>query len=143
MAYQVKKSLVTIVTILIGLIIYGGYVLSKVNTSLTINQYGMYVLLAVPALMITQIVGKIIFDIFNRTQEKKEEPKKMDELDRIIEYKSVRNFSFMFLAGFFTSMLLMWILGTLFAAFMVMFLTLFASGIVLQISYIVYYNRGV
>lgn len=143
MAYQVKKSWVTIGTILVGLMIYGGYVLSQVSTSFSINQFGMYVLLTVLALIVTQIVGKIIFDLFNRTYEKKEEPKKMDELDRIIEYKSVRNFSFMFLGGFFTSMLLMWLLGTLFAAFMVMFFTLFASGIVLQISYIVYYNRGV
>ncbi len=143
MAYQVKRSWLTIGTILVGLIIYGGYVLSQVDTSLTLNQFGMYVLLAVPALMVTQIVGKFMFDIFNRTYEKKEEPKKMDEFDQIIEYKSVRNFSFMFLAGFFVSMLLLWILGTLFAAFMVMFLTLFLSGIVLQISYIVYYSKGV
>ncbi len=143
MAYQVKRSWVTIATIIIGLIGLGSYILSTTDlNSITIREMGMYLFLIVPVLMVTQIVGKIIFDIFNKTSIKKEEPKAMDEFDRIIEYKSVRNFSFTFLAGFFAMLLLMWITSSLFAAFIVMFLSIHLAGIALQISYIVYYNRG-
>lgn len=142
MAYQVKKSWLTIATILTGFIVYGGYVLSKVDSNITVSEFGKYILLAIPALIVTEIVGKIIFDMLNRTHEKKEQPKRMDEFDRAIEHKAVRNFSYMFLVGFFTSLLLMWVTSALFVAFIVMFMTLFISGLVLQISYIIYYNRG-
>ncbi len=142
MAYQVKRSIMTIVTILVGLGVYGGIMLTNLSDPLTIYEYGMYVLLAIPVLVVTQIIGKIIFDIFNRTADKNEEAKKMDEFDKIIEYKSVRNFSFVVLTGFFTAMLLMWV-STLLASFLTLFLTLFVAGIALQISYIIYYTKGV
>ncbi len=142
MAYQVKKSYVTIVTLIIGFLGYGGFVLSVIETPLTIYNYGMYIFIALPVLVVLNIVGKIIFDLLNRTSEKKEEPKSPDEFDRIIEYKSIRNFSFTFITGFFTSLALLW-LGTLLASFILLFVFIFASGLVLQLSYIVYYTKGV
>lgn len=143
MAYQVKRSYVTIVTILIGLLGYGAYILSNTElSSLTAREFGMYLFLIVPVLVVTQIIGKIVFDIFNQTSIKKEEPKTMDEFDRIIEYKSVRNFSFVFFAGFFIMCLMMWISASIVVPFIIMFSSIFLAGIILQVSYIVYYNRG-
>ena len=43
-------------------------------------MFGKYVLLLVPTLIVVQFITKFIFDVFNRTHEKKEEPKSMDEL---------------------------------------------------------------
>ncbi len=144
MAYQVKKSYLRIITILLGFISYSIYLFSNIDiNTLDLKQFGMYLFLIVPILVVFEIVGTIIFDLFNQTDSKKERPKHMDEFDRLIEYKSVRNFMIIFVAGFFTSTLILWLSANLMVAFIVMFVMIFLSGLMLQISYIRYYNHGV
>jgi len=144
MAYQVKRSIVRILTVLIGLFSYGAYVLANTTSeTFTIREFGLYILLIVPTLVVLEILGKIVLDIFNQTDKKQEEPKQMDEFDRIIEYKSVRNFSFAFLGGLFLTFLFMFLLNSLYLPFVLLFLTFYLSGLVLQISYITYYTNGV
>lgn len=144
MAYQVKKSYLRIITILLGFISYSIYLFSNIDiNTFDLKQFGMYLFLIVPILVVFEIVGTIIFDLFNQTDSKKERPKHMDEFDRLIEYKSVRNFMIIFVAGFFTSTLILWLSTNLMVAFIVMFVMIFLSGLMLQISYIRYYNHGV
>ncbi|MGE4319892.1 MAG: hypothetical protein AB7E61_00420 [Acholeplasmataceae bacterium] len=144
MAYQVKKSYLRIITILLGFISYSIYLFSNIEiNTFDLKQFGMYLFLIVPILMVFEIVGTIIFDLFNQTDSKKERPKHMDEFDRLIEYKAVRNFMIVFVAGFFTSTLILWLSANLIVAFIVMFVMIFLSGLMLQVSYIKYYNHGV
>jgi len=144
MAYQIKQSIQRMLTMSIGLIGYGLYVLNNTQANnFMVKDFGLYILLIVPILVVLEILGKILFDIFNKTEEKKEAPKEMDEFDRIIEYKSVRNFAFAFLFGLFLSFLFMLILNTLYVPFLILFFTFFFSGYVLQVSYIIYYTNGV
>ncbi len=144
MAYQVKKSYLRIITVIIGFISYGLYILQNTDTqTFTLSELGKYIFLVVPVLILLEIIGSIIFDIFNNTDKKKERPKSMDEFDRQIEYKSVRNFMISFLIGLFTSFLLMWLSASVFTIFVVLFITFHISGIILQLSYIRYYNHGV
>ena len=144
MAYQVKKSYLRIITVIIGFISYGLYILQNTDTrTFTLSELGKYIFLIVPVLIVFEIIGSIIFDIFNNTNKKKERPKRMDEFDRHIEYKSVRNFMISFLIGLFTSFLLMWLSVSIFSIFIVLFITFHISGIILQLSYIRYYNHGV
>lgn len=144
MAYQVKKSYLRIITILLGFISYSIYLFSNIDiNTFDLKQFGMYLFLIVPILVIFEIVGTIIFDLFNQTDSKKERPKHMDEFDRLIEYKAVRNFMIVFVAGFFTSTLILWLSANLMVAFIVMFVMIFLSGLMLQVSYIKYYNHGV
>lgn len=144
MAYQVKKSYLRIITILLGFISYSIYLFSNIDiNTFDLKQFGMYLFLIVPILVVFEIIGSIIFDLFNQTDSKKERPKHMDEFDRLIEYKAVRNFMIIFVAGFFISTLILWLSTNLMVAFIVMFVMIFLSGLMLQISYIRYYNHGV
>ncbi len=144
MAYQVKKSYLRMITILLGFISYSIYLFRNIDiNTFDLKQFGMYLFLIVPILVVFEIVGTIIFDLFNQTDSKKERPKHMDEFDRLIEYKAVRNFMIIFVAGFFTSTLILWLSANLMVAFIVMFVMIFLSGLMLQISYIRYYNHGV
>lgn len=144
MTYQEKRSYVQFTGNLVGFIIYIIYVLNQINgVEVTIPMFGKYVVLLVLALVVAQIITKIIFDIFNRTEEKKEEPKFMDELDYTIELRSVRNFCFAFLAVFFLVMILMWVGVSLTVNLLVMLGGIFVAGTVLEVSYIISYRRGV
>lgn len=148
MSYQEKRSIVAIIGIIIGLVVYGIYVLNKINNgdidlSVELNYFGLYLLLQIPVLVVIQIVTKIIFDLFNRTYEKEEEPKFMDEYDQVIELKAVRNFSWVFLLGFYIGMLLLALSVSVEIVFILLFISIMLSGITLNASYIYYYRRGV
>lgn len=148
MSYQEKRSIASIVSIIIGFIVYGIYVFNKIDNgnvdlSEDLSYFGYYILLMIPVLIVIEIVVKIVFDIINRTEEKGEEPKHMDEFDKIIELKAIRNFSFVFLFGFFLAMLLLALSVSVQSVFIVLFISVILSGLALNISYIYYYRRGV
>ena len=144
MAYQVKKSIVTIVTTLIGFIGLLLYVLKETNVeTFTQKDLGMYLLLVVPVLIVVETIGNFVFSLIDQTNDKDKKVKKMDEFDTIIEYKSVRNFGLVFMLGFFISAFIFMLSSFIFYPFLALFITLHVSGLVLQASYIKYYHYGV
>ena len=144
MAYQVKKSMVTIATTLIGFTLYLLYVLGETDVeTFTKEDLGKYLLFVVPVLIVIDMIGKFVFNLLDANKDQDKKSDKMDEFDTIIEYKSVRNFGIVFILGFFISCLLFILSTYIFFPFLALFITLHVSGIVLQISYIKYYEYGV
>lgn len=144
MAYQIKQSIVRILTITTALIGYSIYLYNTINlNSLTNSEFGKYLFLTVPIMIVTEILGKMIFETINYNQKDQDSNKGMDEFERIIEYKSVRNFALAFSFGFFLAMLLLWLVAPLSTVFIILYLSIFLSGYVLQTSYIIYYSKGV
>jgi hypothetical protein len=144
MSYQEKRSYAQIVGNITGFIIYFLFVVD-LKTISEIDQvtFGKYLFLIVPVLVITQVIVKILFDIVNNTHTKGEEPTFVDEYDQIIELKSVRNFMFVFVFGFFATMLGLWFNLSLTSAFLIMLCFIFIAGSTLELSYIYFYRRGV
>ena len=143
MTYQIKRSYVQFIGNLIGFIIYGIYLFGDIkDQTIDIAGFGKYVLLLIPTLIITQFIVKLLFDLINRTSEKNEEPKHMDEYDYMIELKAVRNFSFAFLGAFFLVLLLFWLEVSLLICLYVMITGIFIAGNVIELSYIIYYKEG-
>jgi archaellum biogenesis protein FlaJ (TadC family) len=89
------------------------------------------------------MIGKFIFNLLDVNKDKDKKRDQMDEFDTIIEYKSVRNFGIAFMLGFFISCLLFLVSTYIFYPFLALFITLHVSGLVLQVSYIKYYEYGV
>lgn len=144
MSYQEKRSYAQIVGNITGFIIYFLFIVD-LNTISEIDQitFGKYLFLIVPVLVITQVIVKILFDIVNNTHTKGEEPSFVDEYDQMIELKSVRNFMFVFVFGFFATMLGLWFNLSLATAFLIMLGFIFIAGSTLELSYIYFYRRGV
>ena len=144
MAYQVKKSYVTMVTTIIGFVLFLLYILRETEVeTFTQQDLGKYLLIVVPFLIVVDLIGKIMFSLIDQTKDQDKKREKMDEFDTIIEYKSVRNFGFAFMLGFFISCLLFLLSAHIFYPFLGLFITLHVSGLVLQVSYIKYYEYGV
>ncbi len=143
MTYQEKRSYIQFMGNIIGFIIYMFYLVSETKgIQVGMIEFGKYVLLLVPALAIVQIIVKIIFDTLNRTREKKEDENLKDELDYMIELKSLRNFCFAFLASFFITLSLFWLGVSMITCLYVMVSGIFVAGNVIELSYIYYYRVG-
>lgn len=144
MGYQLKKSYVTMVTTIIGFVLFLLYILRETDVeTFTKEDLGKYLLLVVPVLIVIDMIGKFIFSLLDVSKDKDKKRDQMDEFDTIIEYKSVRNFGFAFMLGFFISCLLFLVSTYIFYPFLALFITLHVSGLVLQASYIKYYEYGV
>lgn len=144
MTYQEKRSYTQFVGNIIGFIIFWFYLSNELQEEIvTMRLFGKYVLILVPILVLAQFITKFLFDAFNRTHEKGEEPKKMDELDKIIELKAVRNFCFAFLGGFFITLFLFYLEVDLLVCLYTMIAGIFVAGNTIEISYIYYYKKGV
>jgi len=144
MSYQEKRSYVQVIANVIGFIVYFMFIIdfSTIN-EMTPQLFGKYLFILVPVLVTSQIITKILFDIINNTSIKNEEPTFIDEYDALIELKSVRNFMFVFVFGFFVTMLALWLGLSLTYAFYLMLVSIFFAGTTLELSYIHFYRRGV
>jgi hypothetical protein len=92
--------------------------------------------------VVAKIVSTILANIFTNVTVNEQGPKRIDERDRLIELKSVRNFSFVFGGSFMIAMFSLAFgfgLSTLFTIFAFMMIL---GELSLQASYIFFYERG-
>ncbi len=143
MTYQEKRSYVQFLGNIVGFILFIIYVVFETsNMIIGTAEFGKYVLLLVPTLIIVQFVVKLLFDTLNNTKHKGEDENLRDELDYLIELKAVRNFCFGFLSAFFITLLLFWIGVSMVVCLYVMLFGIFVAGNIIEISYIYYYRKG-
>jgi hypothetical protein len=144
MTYHTKKAIVSILTsILVFLYLYiniQGQAPAGIE-SLS-HLWGVFFLKWIVIEIIAKLIIVIIFNIVNRIATHEAEPSIADERDKMIELKAVRNFSFMFSFGFFLAMGALAIHQPLSVMFNILALDVFISGLVLNLSYIFYYQRG-
>lgn len=148
MSYQEKRSLVSLVGTLVvsalyGVFIYQRYPTGSPETSEIFKFWGSALLLFVPVQVALKIILAVVFSIINAIATRKEEPEITDEMDRLIELKSVRNLCYVFTAGFFLAVGAPVIDLSPSIMFLTLLITLVVGGAVLDISAFYYYRKGV
>jgi hypothetical protein len=145
MTYYSKKAIISIVTSLIvflylfmpiqGMQDTGAESMSKL--------WGAFFIKLLALEVVVKLIIMIVFNIINRLTTNEAEPTNTDERDKMIELKAVRNFCFMFVFGFFLAMGALMLQQPLSVMFHILALDFFISGVVLNLSYIFYYQRGI
>ncbi len=139
MTYKIKKSYMRILAVLIGFFSYGIFLLITIDTStFGLEQFGLYLLITIPLLVILDIITTLIFDLATHFAIREEMPSEKTDVDRLEEYKSALNALYTFLFGIFLSALLLWITANLYIFFIVIFVTIHFTGIMFHLSYIKY-----
>ncbi|MFE4709551.1 MULTISPECIES: hypothetical protein [Paenibacillus] len=144
MTYHSKKAIVSILTSLLVFLylfidIQGA---GSAGVESLPQLWGVFFLKWIVIEVLAKMVILIVFNILNRLATREAEPSFADERDRMIELKAVRNFCFMFSFGFFVAMGALAIHQPLSVMFNTLAIDFFLSGLVLNLSYIFYYQRG-
>lgn len=148
MTYQEKKSLITLISSAVLFVLYFLNVYSVVQTSSLYSTnplkfYAIVVLMMVVVQVIAQIIVFIIFIVINKIITDEDDPNLIDELDKLIELKSTKNFLMTFLIAFFISMISVVLGGNIDTMFVIILGGFAVAGIVSGTSEFLYYRRGV
>jgi hypothetical protein len=148
MSYQEKQSILSLFNTLLilslyALYVYNNYMAGNPEIIYDMKFLGKAFLILIPITIVVQIVMHILFAIFNKLLTMEDPPKKVDEMDKLIELKSIRMSHWVFIVGFFAAMASQ----ALGMAPVVMFLAFvgsgFLAGIISDISKIWYYRKGI
>ncbi len=148
MSYQEKQSFLSLVnTILIfgfySLFVYNRYVAGSPEIINDLSFLGKAFLILIPVTVVIYIIMHIMFAVINKITTNEDMPEKMDEMDKLIELKSIQINHWIFIAGFFMAM------GSLanglkpFIMFILLILSGFRAGVVSDIAKIYFYRKGV
>lgn len=148
MSYQGKQAIVSLISNLTSSAAYFYYRFqsgqaSDLNVAIDFKFWGSTILSYLLVLIIFKILIYIIFSIMNTIITREEEPKFRDEMDSLINLKSIRNFYHILTLGIFLS------IGTLVldfppaAVFIGILCSMFIASIVLDVSEIYFYHKGV
>ncbi len=148
MSYQEKKA----ITSLIGTILISAFYLNDVNQRYQVGNFepsqifgfgAAVVLLYIPVQIVFQIILQILFIMVNAMATKKEEPNIVDELDKLVDLKSTRNFYHVFMIGFLMSVGTQVVPMQPIAMFVGFLFSMIVAGMVLDFSQLYFYRRGV
>lgn len=145
MSFQERRAAVSLLCTIVVTIAYYTVIFQRAQAA-AMDDYafwGWAVLLLVPVLVLAKILFTIVFTIVNVVVTRREEPDIVDEFDRMVDLKATRNFYHVFIAGFFLSMAVLAAGGPPQAMFAVLMFAIFAAGMVIDVSQIYYYRRGV
>lgn len=148
MSYQEKRTIVSIISTILSFIAYCIYILQKydignLNSVDDFSFWGTAIILLIPVQIIFQVVVLIIFTVGYYIVTREELPDFTDELDRLIELKSLRTFSYVFMLGFFMSMGAIALDAKPSVMFIGILFTMIISGILSDVFKLYLYRRGV
>ncbi|WP_026693954.1 hypothetical protein [Peribacillus kribbensis] len=134
MTYQEKKSIVSVISVILifagfGLYMYPQHPKGGLYSEEIFHYWGTYVLTLTVVSIIAHIIISIIFNIFYRITTKEKEPSFQDELDKIIQLKAYRNSFFVFILGFLLAMSLL-----VYQPSQIMFIILIFSGFMADVT---------
>ncbi len=148
MSYQEKKHITSIFTSLLFTVTYCMYIfqqyqngtLDKID-SLSYWAYTVIIILSVKIGF--NILVQIIFSIFHSLLSKEKQPNLVDELDNLIELKSLKYAFITFMLGFLMAMLSAANGMPMYVMFNLLILSFFAAEIVGPSSQVYYYRKGI
>jgi hypothetical protein len=148
MSYQEKLSILSLINTILILGFYSLYVYNKyiaVNSEIIydLKFLGKAFLILIPFTIVVQIVMHILFVIFNKIITMEDPPKKEDEMDKLIELKSIRISHWVFIVGFFSAMASQAIGMEPYIMFLSFVVSGFLAGMISDIAKIWYYRKGV
>lgn len=147
MSFQEKRSIVSLFSNLLISILYLIYILKFHSTTNPLNNndlafWGGLILLLVPVKVFGKIVIHIIFLIINKIVTNEDEPNFSDELDKLIELKSLKIVFIIFMSGFVLSMAAIVIGYTASTMFVLLISSLILSEVAGDLSQIYFYRKG-
>lgn len=148
MSYQEKQSVLSLINTLLifgfyTLFVYNRYVAGSPEIINDFSFWGKAFLILIPFTIVIHIVMQILFVIFNNIVGNEEAPTKMDEMDKLIELKSIRISHWIFITGFFSAMGSMAIGMNPSMMFILLISFGFLAGVVSDIAKIYFYRKGV
>jgi hypothetical protein len=148
MSFQEKRTLTSLISTLLSsavyfAVVYQRYQAENFSTVEEIRFWTTVILLYVPIQVVAQIILYIIFYIINVIATQEEEPKVVDELDKLINRKSTLYFYHVFIGGFFLAMATQVLKMSISAMFICLCITMVVAGTILDISQLYFYRRGV
>ena len=147
MSYQERKSILNIITAILIPGVYFWYVFQShhvdgMSTDALLKFWATTFLILIPVTIGAKIIIMIIFSIGNTIASRRSEDK-LDERDKLIELKSSRVSSGMFIFGFMLAMLAL----ALDMSVSTMFIVIICSGILSEIfgnvSQLYFYRKGI
>lgn len=148
MSYQEKQSVLSLINTLLifgfyTLFVYNRYVAGSPEIINDFSFWGKAFLILIPFTIVIHIVMQILFAIFNNIVGNEEAPTKMDEMDKLIELKSIRISHWIFITGFFSAMGSMAFGMNPSMMFILLISFGFLAGVVSDIAKIYFYRKGV
>lgn len=147
LSYQEKSTIVSLLTTIIVFVIYcivviGRYQVGTFGVEAEIRFWAAATLILVPVQVAAQIILQIVFTIISFIATREEPPTLSDELDHLIELKSLRVAYFAFLIGFFLAIGAVVINLPVVTMFIMLFFWLILAGIIGDIAKLYFYRRG-
>ncbi|MFN3555935.1 MAG: hypothetical protein ACK4VN_08240 [Bacteroidales bacterium] len=147
-SYQEKQSILSLVNTVLILVIYSLYVYNRyISHSPEILHdmkfLGKAFLILIPFTVVVQVVMHILFVIFNKVIAREDPPEKEDEMDKLIELKSIRLSHWVFIVGFFLAMTSQAMGMAPYVMFLSFVVSGFLAGMLSDIAKIWYYRKGV
>jgi len=147
MSYQEKNHITAIVSSLFFIIVYGMYLVQQYQSGIIDNinsfSYWAYIVIIVLSVKIGfNILVQIVFTIFHSLLTKDKQPRYVDELDKLIELKSLKYAFITFMLGFLMAMLSAANDMPMYVMFNLLILSFFAAEIVGPATQVYYYRRG-
>jgi len=146
--YQEKKSIVSLISVVLIFVPYCLYMYPRhpgggLESAETLRYWGSFVLILVLVSIVANIVIHIIFSIVFRMTTNEKEPAFQDELDKLIDLKSMRNSFFVFMVGFILAMAALTVELPPETMFIVLIASGFLSEVVGSVTKLYHYRRGV
>lgn len=109
MSYQERRSIVSLISTILIIVIYSAYMVQRYPESGAYSPevfrfWGAYFLILIPVTIVAKIVIYIIFNIISVITTREEEPDVMDERDRLIELKANTKSLYVVGIGFMVAM---------------------------------------
>lgn len=148
MSLQEKKALVNILSsiLITGAYAYYIFIMNAHENAAQVNDlkfWARFILVLIPVSIVAKIAVHIIFTIANTIITREKDPDIRDEFDKLIELKSMRNGNFVFIFGFFASMLLVLFDEPVSSMFVVLVAGGLLGDVFGELCKIYYYRKGI
>jgi hypothetical protein len=151
MTYQVKKKIVSLVSTILIFGLYSFFVFQAYQERLmNIADYSEVfvffataIVILIPINIVAAIIIHILFSIIYSLAANEKAPEFEDELDKLIELKSLRNSYFIFIIGFAFAMIAIVLGLSPTTMFLIIYISGFISDIFGNITSIYLYSKGV
>lgn len=147
-SYQEKSIIVSIITNLVCYALYGVVVWQRYQAGSstmmdeTFKFWASVILILIPVLVGAQLISQIVFVILNTIITREEQPDITDELDKLIELKSTRNFYHIFMVGFVVAMGSQVINLSPTVMFVILFGAIMLAGVMGDVFRLYFYRKG-
>ncbi|TVR25074.1 MAG: DUF2178 domain-containing protein [Anaerolineaceae bacterium] len=148
MSYQERRAIVSLFGSTLTFLLYCAYMLTRypevdAYSAEMFHFWGSFFLILIPVSIIAKVIIQIIFVIINAIITREDDPEIMDERDKLIELKAMRNALYAFTFGFLVAMASLVFDMTPPVMFAIFVCSGFLAGAVSDISEFYFYRRGV